>query len=63
MNAESTPRSSLVSMTDADWKALRDHDEQISDIALENGTRLEQDVANGQNLDFGGLDDPIMFQM
>ena len=50
-------------MTDADWKALRDHDGQISDIALENGTRLGQDVVNGQNLDFGGLDDPVMFQM
>ena len=30
---------------------------------MENGTRLGQDVVNGQNLDFAGLDDPAMFQM
>ena len=63
MNAEPTPRSSLVPMADADWKALRDHEGQINDIAVENGTRLGQDVVNGHNLDFGGLDNPVMFQM
>ena len=63
MVAEPTPRSSLVAMTDADWKALRNDDGLISDIVLANVTRLGRDVVNVQNLDFGGLADPVMFQM
>ena len=63
MDAEPTPRTSLVLMTNADWKALRDHDGLISDIVLANVTRLGRDVVNAQDPVFGGLADRVMFQM